>query len=494
MNGVIGMTGLLLDTTLTPEQREYARTVRASAEALLTVINDILDFSKVEAGRLDIETVDFNLAVIAEEAVDLLAETASAKGIELAYLVDDDVPAFVGGDPGRLRQVVLNLLSNAVKFTGRGEVTMHLSLAASDEASALVRLEVTDTGIGIPLEAQSRLFQPFSQVDASTTRKYGGTGLGLAISKRLVDLMGGEIGLRSEPGRGSTFWFTTRVQRRPEPGPPVALADVAGLRVLVAASHPFTRLLIARTVQRLGGSADQVSSATAVVNAIRQASDEDRPYGLVFLDEDLSKGYDLALLGTLAGGSGLAAVPVVLLTASRTTTRVVESLLAARLPKPVRASHIVRALTTIFGESRRPATSQTPEGGQPESAHKGRILLAEDNAVNQKVATRLLEKLGYRVDVAGNGREAVEALGRIRYDLVLMDCQMPEMDGYEATAQIRSAEYPQRRTPIIAMTAGAMPGDRERCLESGMDDYLTKPVDVEKLRRALARWLPAQVA
>jgi two-component system, sensor histidine kinase and response regulator len=493
MNGVIGMTGLLLDTTLTPEQREYARTVRASAQALLTIINDILDFSKVEAGKLEIETVDCNPSMMVEETVDLLAEAAAAKGLDLSYLVDAEVPARVGGDPGRLRQILLNLLGNAVKFTDSGDVTLRVRVDAEDEGSTLLRFEVADTGIGVPEEARARLFQPFSQVDASTTRKYGGTGLGLAISRRLAELMGGTIDVESTPGHGSTFWFTARVERRAAP------ADderplLAGDRVLIGAGHGLTGALIAQTARRLGGVADEVTSAAAVLDAVRRAHEAQSSYRLLYLDERLSGGPDLALLGALAGGAGLPAVPVVLLTASRNPTRiVVDQFIAGRLAKPVRASQIVRGLTTLAGRPDRPAQAPTREApiDRAEPRSRGRILLAEDNVVNQRVATRLLEKFGYRVDVVADGREAVEAFTQLGYDLVLMDCQMPEMDGFTATGAIRQRETAGRRTPIVAMTAGAMPGDRERCLDAGMDDYLTKPVDVEKLRQVLDRWMAA---
>jgi PAS domain S-box-containing protein len=496
MNGVIGMTGLLLDTTLTPEQREYARTVRASAQALLTIINDILDFSKVEAGRLEIETVDCDPAMMAEESVDLLAEAAAAKGLELSYLVDDEVPARVGGDPGRLRQILLNLLANAVKFTDAGDVTLRVSVDAQDERSTLLRFEVTDSGIGVPEEAQARLFQPFSQVDASTTRKYGGTGLGLAISRRLAELMGGAIGVRSVDNHGSTFWFTARVERRAWTSPECRplLADT---RVLIAAGGSLSGALIAQTVRRLGGVADLVHEPGQVIEAVRRAHAAGAEYRLVYVDERLSGGADLALLGALAGGAGLPAVPVVLLSASRAPTRaVVEQLVAGRLTKPVRASHVVRGLSTLFGAANRPAEAPRRETqAEPaDSRRKGRILLAEDNVVNQRVAMRLLEKFGYRVDVVADGREAVEAFTQLGYDLVLMDCQMPEMDGFMATGAIREREGAGRRTPIVAMTAGAMPGDRERCLDAGMDDYLTKPVDVEKLRQVLERWMASSTS
>jgi CheY-like chemotaxis protein len=493
MNGVIGMTGLLLDTTLTGEQREYARTVRASAQALLTMINDILDFSKVEAGRLEIETVDCDPAVMAEETVDLLAEAATAKGLELCYFVEDAVPERVGGDPGRLRQILLNLLGNAVKFTDAGAITLRVRVDAQDATSTLLRFEVTDTGIGVPEDARGRLFQPFSQVDASTTRKYGGTGLGLAISKRLAELMGGSIGVDSAPGAGSTFWFTARVERREAPDRDRRLL-LEGSRVLIAAGHPLTGALLAQAVRGLGGRVDEVREAGAVVDAIRRAHESGAGYRLVYLDERLSGGADLALLGGLAGGAGVPAVPVVMLTASRAPVRaVVEQLVAARLAKPVRTTQVVRGLSTLFGVSARPDHSPTREASSEPAAgpRKARILLAEDNVVNQRVATRLLEKFGYRVDVVADGREAVEAFTQLGYDLVLMDCQMPEMDGFTATAAIRVHEGPGRRTPIVAMTAGAMPGDRERCLEAGMDDYLTKPVDVEKLRQVLERWMSA---
>jgi CheY-like chemotaxis protein len=357
MNGVIGMTGLLLETELDADQRDFAETIRRSAEALLTIINDILDFSKIEAGKLHMEIVDFEVRPTIDDAVELLAQTARRKNVTMAVDVDRAVPAWLGGDAGRLRQVLLNLLGNAVKFTENGSVTLHVTMESDDPTAMTLRFAVVDTGIGIRAEAQSRLFQAFSQADGSTTRKYGGTGLGLAISRRIVEMMGGEIGVTSAPGEGSTFWFTARFEHRTG----------------VAPSAPV-------------------------------------------------------------------------------------------------------------------ATTETSLQGL-------RVLVAEDNPVNQKLAVALLGKLHCQADPVGNGREAVHALSLVPYDIVLMDCQMPEMDGYEATSCIRDIEAERGgHTPIIAMTANVMQGDRERCLAAGMDDYVAKPVRLDALRAALERWAPVRDA
>jgi len=495
MNGVIGMTGLLLDTELTAEQREYAETVRRSGEALLAIINDILDFSKIEAGRLDFEEIDFELRVAVENVLELLAERAYGKGLELAYLPSADLPTWIGGDPGRLRQILTNLVGNAVKFTERGEVVVHGDLVEQTDHDALIRLSIVDSGIGIAPEARERLFQSFSQADDSTTRRYGGTGLGLAISKRLVEMMGGAIGVESVPGKGSTFWFTARVAKRPVPptARQVNLAELRRLRVLGVDDNATNRALLAGQLGAWGMHVECVASALHALECLRIARREGRPYDLAILDHQMPDMDGLALARAIKSDPTLAAVPLVLLT-SVSYRGVAEEAqhagFSAFLLKPIRQSQLYDCVATVMGMSSEPApqrliTSHT----LAEAPSRGRVLVAEDNAVNQRLAARMLEKRGCRVDVVANGLEAVEAVTRIAYDCVFMDCQMPEMDGYVATSVIRQREaLTGAHIPIIAMTANAMEGDRERCLAAGMDDYISKPVEPHELAAAIQKW------
>ena len=514
MNGVIGMTNLLLDTEMTEEQREYAETVRTSGEALLTIVNDILDFSKIEAGKLSIEVLTFDPRATVEDMGEMLAEAAQSKGIELACTVAEDVPTNLRGDPGRLRQILINLVGNAIKFTKKGEVMVRAALAEDGPDHVVVRFDVTDTGIGIPLEARSRLFQSFSQVDGSTTRKYGGTGLGLAICKQLTELMGGKIGVESNPGRGSTFWFTIRCERQPAPAcalPP--RADLRGRRVLIVDDNPtagaiLRDLLIAQDLTSLCAP-----DGPEALKMLRAAAAEGRPYDLALLDLQMPGMDGLALADSIRSDHSLDATRLVMLTsfgrrgqaeAARQTG------IAGYLAKPVRRTHLYSCVAAVLApETEAPSRSfvSPPSMTGTPARTCGRILLAEDNAVNQMVAVRMLEKLGYRGDVAANGLEVLEALSRIPYAAVLMDCQMPEMDGFEATASIRNAEREMRtgevstsfiphpaalrRIPILAMTANAMQGDRERCLAAGMDDYIAKPVKLQDLERALQQWIPS---
>ena len=499
MNGVIGMTGLLLDTNLTSEQREYADTVRRSGEALLAILNDILDFSKIEADKLDLEQIDFELRLTVEDVLELLAEHAHSKGLELAYLIHAGLPTWVAGDPGRLRQILTNLVGNAVKFTERGEVVVHVTLVNETDQDALIHFAVTDTGIGIPADVQSRLFQAFSQADGSTTRKYGGTGLGLAISKRLAEMMGGTIGIESTPGEGSNFWFTVRLAKRPAP-PAVAhveLPRLPGLRVLCVDDNVTNRALLEAQLSAWGMQAESVSDGQGALERLRLACHEANPYTLAILDYQMPEMDGITLARAIKAEPALASVRLVLLTSFGYRGQSGEAQRAgfeAYLLKPIRQSQLYDCIATVMGmmvdtSSSFLITPYTLAGARAQL--RVRVLLAEDNGVNQKVAIRMLEKLGCRVDVVANGLEAVEASGRIAYDYILMDCQMPEMDGYEATVAIRQREaHSGRHIPIIATTANAMQGDRERCLAAGMDDYVSKPVQAAELIEVLQKWIP----
>jgi two-component system sensor histidine kinase/response regulator len=495
MNGVIGMTGLLLDTELDPEQREYAEIVRSSGEALLTIINDILDFSKVEAGKLDLEVVDFDLLALVEEVADLLAPRAHAKALELATLVRPDVPPAVRGDPGRLRQILLNLLSNAVKFTDAGEVVVRATASEPTDQGVQVRFEVSDTGIGIDPAEVGRLFEPFSQADSSTTRTHGGTGLGLAICRRLVELLGGDLTVESQPGEGSTFAFTVRLQLG-EPVPTtVSRTDLTGLRVLIVDDNATNRRILEQQVNSWRMASTSADGARAALEQLRSAHGHGRPYDIGLLDMAMPGMDGLELTRTIRSDPALSALPLVLLTSSavrgsREAAR--EAGVSAYLTKPVHQSQLFDAIAAVMGAQQAPETPVTNATiAEGRARTRPAVLVAEDNPANQKVAAAMLAKIGYRADVVANGAEAVEAVRRIPYGAVLMDCQMPVMDGYAATAAIRSSEHVQDRLPIIALTAAATQGERERCLDAGMDDYLSKPVDVELLASVLSRWIPA---
>lgn len=499
MNGVIGMTGLLLDSELTDEQRDFAETIRSSGDALLTIINDILDFSKIEAGKLKFEMLDFNLNNAVESTIELLAERAHARRVELASLIHSDLPTALRGDPGRLRQVLTNLVGNAIKFTEHGEVIMRVKNESETDDHLVVRFEVTDTGIGISEAAQKNLFKAFIQADGSTTRKYGGTGLGLAISKQLVELMGGQIGVNSVEGKGSTFWFTAEFAKQPV-GSVVAgqkPASLAGLHALIVDDNKTNRKILSYQLSAWGMTHDQADSGFKALELLRAASARGQAYDLVVLDLMMPEmdGFELAC--EIKSDSAIAAVPLVLLTSfgqrgDSTTAR--EAGVAAYLTKPIRQSQLFECLVNVL---RQPPVDTVSQDSDLVTRHtlvermpvsNKLILIAEDNVVNQKVAIRQLQKLGYRADAVADGLEALEALDRISYDLVLMDCQMPHMDGYEATAEIRWREGRTKHTPIIAMTAHALDGDRAKCLAAGMDDYISKPVNPEELGRLLARF------
>lgn len=497
LNGVIGMTGLLLDTPLTAQQRQFAETIRFSGENLLTIINDILDFSKIEAGRMELETTDFDLRQVVENVGALFAERTYQKGLELILSIDPAVPTALRGDPFRLGQVLTNLVSNAIKFTERGEVVVEVRCAehAPVNASTLrIHFAVRDTGIGISPEQQARLFKPFSQADLSTTRKYGGTGLGLAISKRLVELMGGRISVTSHAGEGSTFEFTVPLARGLVDALQQSLAagNLQGARVLIVDDNATNRMVLHHQVIAWGMLPQSASSGREALEKLRAATRE--PFDVVLLDMDMPEMDGLALARAIRADPALQSLKLMLLTSvgrlgGAESVRSVG--LDAALVKPVRQSELYNCLITVLGIV--PAISDT-ERALPRAAKeegKGvRVLLAEDNAVNQQVALFMLQARGYTVDIAANGKEAVDALTRAPYDLVLMDCQMPELDGFEATAQIRQREGAARHTPIIALTAHALRGEREKCIAAGMDDYLAKPITPDALYATLRRWLP----
>ena len=502
MNGVIGMTGLLRDTDLSPEQREYVDTVQSSANALLAILNDILDFSKVEAGRLDLESIDFDLRSAVQDVVELLAERTQSKGVELLGTVDPAVPEAVRGDPGRFRQVLTNLIGNAVKFTEQGEIVVSARVAEEETDTLTVRVEVQDTGIGIAREAQGRLFQAFSQADGSTTRRFGGTGLGLAICRRLADLMGGQIGVESEPGRGSTFWFTVRLARATAVKAPVTHSPGAlrGIRALVIDDNATNRRILRAQLQAWGMRVDEAERGSTGLQCLRSAAAARDPYRMILLDMQMPEMNGLDVARAVRAEPGCRDLPMILLTSwvePTLSAACKEAGISACLPKPVRPQRLLDALGDVLEPMVAELSRKTPgapvvPAGLPATLGDGRrVLAAEDNAVNKKLIGRLLEKAGFVADVVDNGRQAVEAVARVDYDAVLMDCQMPEMDGYQAAAAIRRAESGQsRRVPIIALTASAMESDRERCLAAGMDDYLTKPIKPSELADVLARWIP----
>jgi signal transduction histidine kinase/CheY-like chemotaxis protein/HPt (histidine-containing phosphotransfer) domain-containing protein len=498
MNGVIGMTDLLVSTHLTPEQFAYADAIKRSGEAMLAVINDILDFSKIEAGKMALEVIDFDVRTVLDDVAEIIATAAHEKALEVATLIQPGVPERVAGDPGRLRQILTNIAGNAVKFTATGEIVLQASLAGEESGSVVVRFEIADTGIGISPEAKARLFSAFAQADPSTTRRYGGTGLGLAISKQLVDLMEGEIDVDSELGKGSRFWFTARFRKAERTQQPVrtGVASLAGLRVLVVDDNETNRIVLEQTLASWGMHPTSTSGGEKALSLLREAQEQGKPFDLAALDFHMPEMNGVELARAINRDPMIADVKLVLLTSSGhqgDAATVRHSGIDAYLHKPVRASALYDCVAAVVGGVRvGAATTMVTAGVLAEARSRARahMLVVEDNPVNQKVAAGMLEKLGYRVDVAANGREAVDAVVGNGYAAVLMDCQMPEMDGYEATIEIRRREQGTgRHTPIIAMTAGAMEGDREKCLAAGMDDYLAKPIVRASLDAALTRWI-----
>jgi len=504
MNGVIGMTELLLATDLSARQRGFAETVNRSGEVLMSVINDILDFSKIEAGKLEVDAIDLDVRELVEDAVDLIAEPAHRKGLEIAASVHRDVPDRLVGDPGRLRQILMNLVGNAVKFTPGGEVVVSASVASQTESDVTLRFEVRDTGIGIPTAVQERLFLPFTQADSSTTRRYGGTGLGLAISRQLAELMDGDMGIESEVGHGSTFWFTVRLARptsAPREPAPVDRRELRDLRVLVVDDNATNRAICEENLAAWGAHPTCVEDGPSALAELRAAAGQRRPYPLVLLDMQMPGMDGLEVARAIKGEPALAGARLVLLTSLTQSDEggvALRAGISAWLTKPVRRARLYDTLIEVMSVPLDPPVAS----GEP-SATRGlgemaeqrrrsvRILLVEDSPVNQMVALGILEHLGYEADIAENGHAALAALSERDYALVLMDMLMPEMDGLEATAEIRARERgTDRRVPIVAMTANALEGDRERCIEAGMDDYLAKPIRIDRVGAALDRWLP----
>ncbi len=517
MNGVIGMTELLLNTRLDPEQHEYAETVRQSAEALLDIINDILDFSKIEAGKLSLEVVGFDLNEVVDGTIDLLAERARAKGIELLCLVDHDIPTRLRGDPGRLRQVLMNLVGNGIKFTERGEVFLQVQPEDETDEHMDLRFSVTDTGIGISAENQAKLFQAFTQADGSTTRRYGGTGLGLAISKQIIEMMGGRVGINSVPGQGSVFWFTVRLEKQPGESQPKKVAyETVGARVLVISDNNTRRSILHHYIVSWRMRNGCVADASSALKTLHSQNIAGSRFDAAIMDLQDPESVGLPLARQIKADPVIAETRLILLVPLG--KRIDENILRqagvnACLTKPIRQSELYNSLVNLL--SARPGTStdfltrpvaseQPAPAAAPPPKHKLRILLAEDNPVNQKVAVRQLEKMGYSADVVANGLEVLSALRQMPYDIILMDCQMPEMDGYEATRRIRKGQLGEpedspttrfatsdpTKICIVAMTANAMQGDREKCLASGMNDYLSKPLRKEDLQGILERYTP----
>ena len=509
INGVISMSDMLMRTRLNDEQVEVANIIRDSANSLLDIINDILDFSKIEAGKLELEIVDFELLNIVEGTAELVADQARQKKLSLMTYLAPDVPTSLRGDPGRLRQILLNLLSNAIKFTDSGEVVVQATLDAKDEKRCRVRFSVTDTGIGMPQEAVYRLFQPFTQADGSITRRYGGTGLGLSIAKLLVELLGGRIGVRSTEGKGSTFWFSVPLERsqvKTEPAPGNNF-DLENAKVLLVDALEGTAKILQDYTASWGMHCETVGSFQEALDVLRKAANKGKPFDLAIVELVMPDMDGFEFARAVQEDPKLSQTKLILCTAEdkgRLGEGALEAGFSAYLIKPLRQSRLFDCISLVLD-----ATSDTSQAAL--AAYKppklsttaemnvfqqtGMILVAEDNPVNQKVALMLLKELGFSAHVVASGVEAVDVVNRAPYSMILMDCQMPEMDGFEATGAIRRAEaLTGRHIPIIAMTAHAMQGDREKCIAAGMDDYVSKPVTAAKLKEVLVRWFKTDSA
>jgi len=506
LNGVIGMAGLLMETEMNSEQRDYAETIRSCGDNLLTLINDILDFSKIESGKMELESIDFDLRVAVEEVLDLLAVKASEKTLELVGLVYADIPESLRGDPGRVRQILLNLVGNAIKFTQQGEVAVQVTLIRETDNDVHVRFDVTDTGIGISQESRNKLFQSFSQVDSSTSRKFGGSGLGLAICQKLVTMMGGAIGVESAEGMGSCFWFEAPFARsRDSIKRIIPQKSLEGLRVCIVDDNGTNRTLLQHYATSWGMKVVSVPDGPQALTVLQVAAEWGEPCNLAIIDSQMPEMDGLELAQRIKNDPLLQSTNLVLLSSlgKRGDAQKAKDLgFSGYLPKPVHQAQLYRCLTMVMGLKEMVSTARAQDDHPPlvtrhvvseaQSMERFRILVVEDNMVNQKITVRMVEKCGYRADVAANGQEALDAVRRIPYDLILMDCMMPIMDGFEAATAIRQLEIPCKDIPIIALTANALEGDRERCLACGMNDYLSKPFKFEELQKSLDGWLAVE--
>jgi signal transduction histidine kinase/CheY-like chemotaxis protein len=504
MNGVLGMTELLLETGLTHTQRKYAETVQRSGKNLLGIINDLLDFSKIEAGKLELENVDMDLRRTLEDIVELLAERAHVKGLDLACSIPPDLVTHVRGDPLRLGQILTNLVGNAIKFTEHGSVVIRVAGVEETAKNVTMRFEVSDTGVGVSLEAQSRIFKEFSQADGSTTRKHGGSGLGLAISKQLAEMMGGNIHVESALGAGSTFWFTSSFEKQETPSHEdsraVPMGMLTGARALIVESTAINRGILHAQMSNWGMTNRVAATPAQAIDMLAQAAARGAPYDIAIIDVGLPGMDALELARSIRSSAAIAKVRLVMLSRRQVDIRNARVAgIDACLAKPVRQSVLYECLVNVMaGQPQEAAAAKAvyePVNVVP-GGMRGNILLVEDNLINQQVALGMLQSQGYSVTVANNGREALAAHAQDAFDLILMDCHMPEMDGFEATREIRGRELSSigKRVPVIAVTANAMAQDREECLKAGMDDHLSKPFSMLTLQDMLHRWMPQAAA